>query len=160
VNRILPGVRRLCNGRAVDRRRARVPLRRCAAQPGVHVTGFVTDVRPYLNGCRGRSPVRFGSGFRARSWKLWRCKCRWCTLAAGGLRTEEGAEPPLDLATDEASFAAALAAHLATAARGALPSATARRYVEEHFTWSASAAKLEAILRRVAQSRIATVRGR
>jgi glycosyltransferase involved in cell wall biosynthesis len=104
--------------------------------------------------------VRFGSGVQNKVLEALAMEVPVVAtpLAAAGLRTPEGAEPPLDRRRTKRRSPPLWPPSWQPHHAAAPPSAAARHYVEEHFTWSASAAKLEVILRRVAQSRIATVR--
>ncbi len=53
-------------------------VRALAADPNVFVTGYVKDIRPYLNRARWQS-IRFGSapGYRTKYWRPCRWGCRW-----------------------------------------------------------------------------------
>jgi hypothetical protein len=59
-------------------------------------------------------------------------------LAAGGLRTPEGQEPPLTVVDGPAATAAAVVAALRRADADATPAAEGRAFVAAHFSWRRS----------------------
>jgi glycosyltransferase involved in cell wall biosynthesis len=130
-------------------------LAAAGAQPGVQVTGFVDDVRPFLERAAVfAAPLLFGAGIQNKLLEAMAMAVPVVAspLAADGLRTGDGGMPPLQTADDAAAFAAALAARLAAAQRDPTPDFAARQYVEEHFRWETNAAALEQVLHRVADA--------
>jgi polysaccharide biosynthesis protein PslH len=124
-----------------------------ASQPGVHVTGFVDDVRPFLEqGAVFAAPLRFGAGIQNKLLEAMAMGVPVVAtpLAADGLRAGEGVAPPVQTADADASFAAALVTRLAAARLDPVPDLAARHYVEMHFRWETNAAALEQVLHRVA----------
>lgn len=118
-------------------------------RPGVTVTGFVDDVRPYLERAAVfAAPIRFGAGIQNKVLEALAMEVPVVTfpLAADGLRTEDGAVPPIDVARTPAAMAARIVERLRAAASGAPADHRLRAYVGEHFDWTRSAARLEAIL--------------
>jgi glycosyltransferase involved in cell wall biosynthesis len=136
----------------------RDPKPRLAAaghQPGVHVTGFVDDVRPFLErGAVFAAPLRFGAGIQNKLLEAMAMAVPVVasSLAADGLRTGGGAAPPVQTAGDATAFATALVARLAAARCDPTPDHAARQFVEAHFRWETNAAALEQVLHRVAGS--------
>jgi polysaccharide biosynthesis protein PslH len=130
-------------------------LSAAGAQPGVEVTGFVDDVRPFLERAAVfAAPLRFGAGIQNKLLEAMAMAVPVVAspLAADGLRTGDGGTPPLQTAGDAAAFAAALAARLTAARRDPTPDLAARQYVEAHFRWETNAAALEQVLHRVADA--------
>jgi polysaccharide biosynthesis protein PslH len=118
-------------------------------RPGVTVTGFVDDVRPYLEQASVfAAPIRFGAGIQNKVLEALAMEVPVVAspLAADGLRTEEGASPPLDVARDAASTAERIVEQLQLAAGGAEADPALRQYVADHFDWDRNADRLERIL--------------
>lgn len=120
---------------------------------GVTVTGFVDDVRPYLDDAAVfAAPIRFGAGMQNKVLEALAMEVPVVssTLAAAGLWTQDGEHPPVAVADDAAEFADALVAALRRAERDGTPDRTGRRFVLRHYTWEASAEMLEGVLREIA----------
>ncbi|MFV1963878.1 MAG: glycosyltransferase [Pirellulaceae bacterium] len=116
-------------------------------QEGVHVTGYVDDVRPYLDRATVfAAPLRFGAGIQNKVLEAMAMEVPIIAspIAAAGLRTVDGRTPPIEVAEETDAFAQAIIRKL----RCAAPSAVARRYVQQHFRWPEAAGKLECILSR------------
>ncbi|CAN5148032.1 glycosyltransferase [soil metagenome] len=121
-------------------------LRSAAVDPRVTVTGFVADVRPYLERASVfAAPLRFGAGIQNKVLEAMAMEVPSVVspLAAAGVLTADGQQPPLVVAADPHEFAAGIVERLVAAKRDPLPDETARRYVEENFTWRRSAELLE-----------------
>jgi len=124
-------------------------------RPGVTVTGFVADVRPYLERATVFAfPLRFGAGIQNKILEALAMEVPVVAspLAADGLRTAEGRRPPLQVAYDRIHFAELLIEQLLERANDPAPDAEARRFVKQHFVWKHSGEKLEQILQSVADS--------
>ena len=124
-------------------------LRRIEGAPGVTVTGFVPDVRPYLERASVfAAPLHFGAGIQNKVLEAMAMAVPVVasSVAAAGLRTGDGVEPPVTVADDPATTAAAVVERLRAAADGAPPDHAGRRYVEDHFVWRGSAALVERAL--------------
>lgn len=120
-----------------------------AAQPGVVVTGFVDDVRPYLEDAAVfAAPIRFGAGIQNKVLESMSMEVPVVAspLAADGLRTDRGEVPPIDVAADAAGLAAHIVTRLKAAAETGQPDAAARQYVTDHFDWTTSADRIDALL--------------
>ena len=120
-----------------------------AARPGVTVTGFVDDVRPYLEAAAVfAAPIRYGAGIQNKVLEALAMEVPVVAspLAAEGLRTERGDVPPIDVARDPAVAAELIVQRLRVAAAGAQADARLRAYVADHFDWGRNAARLEEIL--------------
>ena len=127
-------------------------LRSAAGDPRVTVTGYVDDVRPYLEQASVfAAPLRFGAGIQNKVLEAMAMEVPSVVspLAAAGVRSADGGQPPLVIAADPQEFAAGIAERLVTAQRDPLPDETARRYVEENFTWRRSAELLESVFEAV-----------
>lgn len=124
-------------------------VRALAERPGVTVTGFVDDVRPYLERASVfAAPIRYGAGIQNKVLEALAMEVPVVAspLAADGLRTEGGTTPPLDIARDPAAAAERITARLRRAADGVEADPALRRYVAEHFDWGRNADRLESIL--------------
>jgi glycosyltransferase involved in cell wall biosynthesis len=116
-------------------------------EPGVVVTGLVEDVRPFLDQATVfAAPLRWASGIQNKILEAMAMELPvvTSTAAADGLRPESGGAPPLVVADDAASMAAALVRYLRNEERA--PCEEARRFVEQHFSWRTHALRVEVIL--------------
>jgi glycosyltransferase involved in cell wall biosynthesis len=151
IDEIMPRVRsRVPDARAVIVGRDPVPelLRRDA--PGITtVTGTVDDVRPYLErSAVFAAPIRFGAGIQNKVLEAMSMELPVVasSLAADGLRLEDGSPPPITIADDPDATAALLLDHLRSARTVGTPHAAGRAFVTMHFNWTASIDRLERVL--------------
>jgi len=82
-------------------------LRAAQNVPGVTIIGFVEDVRPWLEGATVfASPIRFGAGIQNKVLEAMAMELPVVasTVAADGLRTNEGTMPPVDIADDPSQW--------------------------------------------------------
>jgi glycosyltransferase involved in cell wall biosynthesis len=124
-------------------------------RPGVSVTGFVNDIRPYLERAAVfAAPIRYGAGIQNKVLEALAMEVPVVAspLAAEGLRTEDGDVPPVDVARGPAEAAERIVARLRLAAAGAEADPALRRYVADHFDWGRNADRLEGILADAADS--------
>jgi glycosyltransferase involved in cell wall biosynthesis len=124
-------------------------VRSLGDRSGVTVTGYVDDVRPYLERASVfAAPIRFGAGIQNKVLEALAMGVPVVAtpLAADGLRTEEGASPPIDVARDSATTAERIVARLRLAADDAEVDPALRQYVADHFDWVRNADHLERIL--------------
>jgi glycosyltransferase involved in cell wall biosynthesis len=124
-------------------------LLRAGERPGVTVTGFVDDVRPYLEQATVfAAPVRFGAGIQNKLLEAMAMEVPTVAspLAAGGLRAEDGQQAPLHVAENRRRFAELISRKLVERLSDSAPDAEARRFVAANFSWSRSAAKLEQVI--------------
>jgi glycosyltransferase involved in cell wall biosynthesis len=120
-----------------------------AELPGVTVTGYVDDVRPYLEGAAVfAAPLRFGSGIQNKLLEAMSMEVPAVvsTLAADGLRTVDGALPPIVIADGDDATADAIVATLRRVAADPRPDEAARAYVTGHFDWARSGATIADVL--------------
>lgn len=130
-------------------------VRNLADRPRVTVTGFVDDVRPYLERASVfAAPIRFGAGIQNKVLEALAMEVPVVAtpLAAEGLRTEHGASPPVDIARDAGEAVERIVARLQAAATAIEADPALRRYVAEHFDWGRNAERLERILVDAAES--------
>lgn len=147
VQRQFPDVRLQIVGRDPPAR-----LLRAGQRPGVTVTGFVDDVRPYMEQATVfAAPLRFGAGIQNKVLEALAMEVPVVAtpLAADGLRTEDGDQPPLQVASDAQQLAALIGKRLAEHSSDPAPVAEARRFVERHFVWRSSGQKLDQVFNRV-----------
>jgi glycosyltransferase involved in cell wall biosynthesis len=133
-------------------------VRAGATTPGVTVTGFVPDVRPYLEAASVfAAPLRFGAGIQNKVLEALAMNVPTVASAngSGGLITTEGIRPPLTVApaSDPARFAAILVERLRAAAADPTPPTEGRTFVERYFTWERAGDLLEGVLRDAATER-------
>jgi hypothetical protein len=117
-----------------------------ARYPDVIVTGFVDDVRDYLEQATiFVAPLRYASGIQNKVLEAMAMEVPVVatSIAADGLRVDAGSEPPIRVADGEKSFAENVVNLLGQAAERARLSSAGRRYVAEHFVWAQSAKQLE-----------------
>lgn len=117
--------------------------------PEVTVTGFVDDVRPYLERAAVfAAPLRFGSGVQNKVLEAMAMGVPVVTtsLVAAGLRVDGAATPPVFVADGEKQFAGRVVNLLQHEEARARLAEEGRRFVENHFVWSRSAEKLEQML--------------
>jgi glycosyltransferase involved in cell wall biosynthesis len=146
-----PGTRLLLVGR--DPTPAVVAL---GDDPGVTVTGFVDDVRPYLDRAAVFvAPLRFGAGIQNKVLEALAMEVPVVAtpLAAAGLRADGAPPPPLVVADDDGTMVARVVELLDRAAADGLPHREGRAFVEGHFGWAAAGARLEEVVAAAAAGR-------
>ncbi len=114
--------------------------------PGVTVTGFVEDVRTYLERASVFvAPLRYGSGIQNKILEAMSMEMPVITtsLAEAGLRVDGAGTPPVIVADGEEKFAQSIVTLLGQKAQRQRLAREGRRFVESHFVWASSAAKLE-----------------
>jgi glycosyltransferase involved in cell wall biosynthesis len=143
VRRAVPDAELFIVGRDPSRR-----LRaRAAGTAGATVTGFVPDVRPWLErAALAAVPMRQGSGVQNKVLEAMAMELPVVTtsLVSAGLRVA-GGEAPVVVADEIREFAEAVVKLLGQEQERARLAAAGRRFVEEHYDWSRSAARLERI---------------
>ena len=136
-------------------------LLRAGQAPGVTVTGFVPDVRPYLVAASvSAAPLRFGAGIQNKVLESLAMQVPTVASsnAADGLVTAAGAVPPVSVADDSDRFASALIEQLRATETNRRPPVAGRAYVERQFSWSRSGHSLDTILREVARDALPAAR--
>ncbi|MGE3315943.1 MAG: glycosyltransferase [Planctomycetaceae bacterium] len=120
--------------------------------PGVTVTGFVEDVRPYMEQAAVfAAPLRFGAGIQNKLLEAMAMEVPIVTsqLAADGLLPGDHIEPPVQVANSTEAYAQAIIRELVARRIDPTPDTRGRRFVETNFTWEGSGATIEAILKRL-----------
>lgn len=133
-------------------------LVRVGAHPGISVTGFVEDMRPYLERATVfAAPLRFGAGIQNKLLEALAMGVPVVTssLAGNGIRTDLGGAPPVCVADDPDAFAEQLSRCLDASPERDRVVCEGRAYVREHFSWEGSAARLAAVLEAVVAGRSA-----
>ena len=149
IERIAPRVRTLISDLEVlivGRDPSAALKERAAREPNVTVTGFVDDVRPYLErAALFAAPLRYASGTQNKVLEALAMQVPTVTtsIVADGLRLDVSGEPPVCVADGESEFAAEVVRLLQNAPERASLASRGRRFVEDHFIWSRSAEKLE-----------------
>jgi glycosyltransferase involved in cell wall biosynthesis len=124
-------------------------LRRAASDPRVTVTGFVDDMRPYLDsGGVFAAPLRFAAGIQNKLLEALAMEMEVVTspIAAAGIQVADGMSPPAVIARDGIEFAAAIVSALRRVRSDPHPRTAGRAYVAEHFSWEAAVATLDGVL--------------
>lgn len=115
----------------------------------VTVTGFVEDMRPYLEqAALFVAPLRFGSGIQNKVLEALAMELPivGTSIAADGLYTASSKAPPVYVADTTEEFAQMLVKELNARAQNPAPFAEGRAFVEQNFVWASSIRKLEVIL--------------
>jgi len=110
------------------------------------VTGFVDDVRPYLErSAVAVAPIRHGAGILNKVLEAMAMEVPVVTtsLAAEGLRVEGDSNLPLHVADDAGEFAERVVALLRDPAERARLAREGRQFVQRNYVWSRSAETLE-----------------
>lgn len=134
-------------------------LKQAAAKypKNVTVTGFVDDVRTYLErAALFVAPIRYGSGIQNKVLEAFAMEVPvLCTpVVAEGLLIDDQRQPPVKVAEGAEKFAAELLRLSGQPEELARLARQGREYVEQHFVWSHSAELLEKMcLQAVAVSR-------
>jgi len=132
-------------------------VRRLAAQPGVTVTGFVADVRPYLLGAAACVvPLRIARGVQNKLLEAMACgkAVVATTQAAAALRVKGGEE--LLVADDPEEFTAATLRVIRNATLRETLGWRARSYVEARHDWRPLLDRLIELVEFTARRRNAT----
>lgn len=129
--------------------------RKAHEHAGVEVTGFVDDLRPYLERAAVfAAPMRFGSGVQNKVLEAMAMQVPVVTtpIVAAGLRVDGADEPPVRVAQGAEAFAQQIIELLAEVHEQARLADTGREFVKNHFVWERSARKLEELCLRAASS--------
>jgi len=121
-------------------------------EPGVTVTGFCEDVRPYLERATVFvAPLRFGAGLQNKVLEAMAMGVPVLAspLTADGLRMANNQQAPLQVVQGCRQWADQIIQRLLEGSKDAAPDLQARRFVEKNFVWSQSGAKLNEIIHSV-----------
>lgn len=113
---------------------------------GVTVTGFVEDVRPYLErACVYVAPIRYASGLQNKILEALAMEVPVVTtpVVAEGLKVDSHTKLPLAIAAGAEEFIGAILSLIADREERMRMSVDGRRFVEGHFNWTGSAELLE-----------------
>lgn len=119
---------------------------RAARHPQVTVTGFVEDMRTYMEQAAVFvAPLRYASGQQNKILEALAMEVPVVTtpISEEGVRVNDEQELPLYSAEGAAQFADCVLQLLQQPSERARLAARGRKYVEEHFSWPQSAAQLE-----------------
>jgi polysaccharide biosynthesis protein PslH len=118
---------------------------RAAQHANVEVTGWVDDMRPYLErGALCVAPIRFASGLQTKAQEAMAMELPivTTTAVAEGALTDEG-PAPLCVADTPDEYVRAIRTLLADSAERKRLAEEGRRFAERHYHWQASAQRLE-----------------
>ena len=119
-----------------------------AANPGVHVTGFVPDIRPIMAGCSIYVvPLRLGVGIRGKILEAWSMKMAVVSTSVGcaGLRCEDGRN--LLIADTRELFASQILSLLRDPSQRQRLGEEGRKTAEQYYSWERSVQELDALYR-------------
>jgi polysaccharide biosynthesis protein PslH len=145
VDEVLPRVRAVVPSArlTIVGRGAAQDLARLREYPGVHVTGEVPDVRPYLAGSSVVVvPIRIGGGTRLKVVEGLAMGRPMVTTTLGCEGIDVDDEEHLLIRDDADSFASAVVTLLANPSRGAALGASGRDLMEARYSWASAAARL------------------
>lgn len=149
VDKIMPHLRSLVPGlRLILAGRSPTPalLQRAQTYPDVTVTGFVEDLRDYLEQAAVFvAPLRYASGMQNKLQEALSMEIPIVTtsIAAQGLRVADGVEAPVYVADEDEAFARRVAELLQRPDEQGRLAAQGRAFAEQHFSWARSAAQFE-----------------
>jgi glycosyltransferase involved in cell wall biosynthesis len=121
-------------------------LERAKRNPEVTVTGFVDDMRTYLERASiFAAPLRFASGMQNKIQEAFAMEIPVVTtsVVAAGMQGEDGENPPILIADGAKMFAETIIDLLDQKAERNRLAAAGRRFAEKHYDWSRSAEQLE-----------------
>lgn len=121
-------------------------LRQAQEHPDVTVTGFVEDMRDYLEQAAVFvAPMRYGSGMQNKLQEALAMQVPIVAsaIAAEGLRAADGVDAPLYVADQDDQFARCVAELLRSPEEQARLAAQGRAFAERYFSWTRSADQFE-----------------
>lgn len=119
---------------------------RSKRHPEVTVTGYVDDMRPYLEQATiFAAPVRYASGQQNKIQEALAMEIPVVTtsIVAAGVQAEGGQEAPVYVADGAQAFADSVIDLLEKPEERLRLASLGRQYAEEHYDWSRSAEHLE-----------------
>ena len=120
-------------------------------RPGVTVTGWVTDVKPYLDAAAvAVVPLRMGGGTRLKVVEAMSMGKAIVSTSLGSEGLDVTSGEHLELVDEPRAFADAVVSLLGDADRGRRLGVAARALVEDRYSWTRSARTLEGLLEQVA----------
>ena len=125
------------------------PAVRALAAPDVEVTGYVDDVRPYVDRAAVFvCPLRKGAGIKNKILQAWSMAkpVVATTISSGGLKCDDGRN--IVLRDDPQAFAEAVVDLLRDQVRAGRIGREARATVLAHYTWREKADQLDRLLQR------------
>ena len=144
VRQVIPDIKLLIVGRepsATLREKAK-------SREGVTVTGYVDDVRTYLERATlFVAPLRYGSGIQNKVLEAMAMEVPVIStpIVAAGLRFDGYGDPPLHVADDAVQFADKIISLLSQKGEQARLASEGRKFVQEHFNWAHNAQALESL---------------
>lgn len=149
VREVMPLIRRRlpqCSLTIAGRRPA-ASIRALTANPLLHVTGTVEDMRPYLwSGGVSIVPIRIGSGTRLKIYESMAAETAVVSTTIGAEGLEVSSPHNIRIADTPEDFASACVELLTDAEARARQTAAALRLVREGFSWETVAARFEETL--------------
>lgn len=134
-------------------------MRRAAALPEVEVTGFVDDVRPYLERAAVfAAPIRFASGSQNKVLEAMAMNVPVVTtpIVSDGIEIDEYGTPPLISASKDGDFVDAVVGLLQDQNKHDAQADRGLQFVRKYFNWTASAERLEQMCREAMMATQAT----
>jgi glycosyltransferase involved in cell wall biosynthesis len=151
IDDILPIVRRSIpdlNIYIVGRNPTSELLQKGRDDPAITITGFVDDVRPYMeNAALSVIPMRYGSGVQNKVLEAMSMEVPVVTtkLVEEGLQLIKDQDVPVEIAGDAKDFSERIVQLLGDEKQRNQMAVKGRRFVEDNFDWSRNAKILENI---------------
>jgi polysaccharide biosynthesis protein PslH len=121
-------------------------IRALSSNKNITVTGFVDDIRVYLNRAKVFvAPLRSGSGIQNKILEAMACGLPVVTTSYGNAGIKARDNECLVVADSADLFTDKIIALLSSEILGSAIGSKARRYMEEEFSWSSKVKKLEEI---------------
>lgn len=157
INVIFPSVQRLIPDTQlfIVGRDPTPQLQQAGQQPNITVTGYVDDIRPFLEQATVFvAPIRYGAGIQNKVLEAMAMEVPVIAspLAADGLRTEAGNCPPIQVAKTAQEFVTLINNELKQWYKDPGPATKARAWIQQQFVWSQSGQKLEQVISSIMHS--------
>ena len=137
---VFPAIQRACPGAelAVVGRNPHARLRALSAMEGIHISGWVDSVLPYLQAAAVFvAPLRMGSGTRLKILEAMAAGCAVVATSLGAAGLNDDARAALVIADQAEAFSDAVIALLQDGERRAALGECARRQATKHYDWAA-----------------------
>lgn len=121
-------------------------LERAGRNPEVTITGFVDDIRIYLEQATVfAAPLRFASGMQNKIQEALAMEIPVVatSIVAAGMQGADGENPPILIADGAEMFSKSIIDLLGQSDERSRLAAAGRRFAEKHYDWSRSAEQLE-----------------
>jgi len=137
----------ICGSKPTEEARA------LATRPGITVTGWVDDVRPYLDAAEvAVVPIRIARGIQNKLLEAMAMGLPCVSAPAAFNGIEVTGDPGVFIAEEADEFAARVIALLESPNLRAQASRAARSAVERHYSWDAQLSRLDSIMENIVKA--------